>query len=135
MPNQMAAVTVRVMASSMPGRRSAVLVVDTDAAPAGQLVPVLDEPLDGGTVTGGRRPEPDHSRRPRPAVTFRRVALSRRHATLADAPGLLTDPHDRTALIRDAGTDPYLRSFWRWYEGLSEAGQASAAGPVFPLVP
>jgi hypothetical protein len=51
-------------------------------------------------------------------------------ATLADVPGLLTDPHDRAALVREAGADPYLRSFWRWYEGLSEAGQASAAGPV-----
>jgi hypothetical protein len=51
-------------------------------------------------------------------------------ATLADVPALLTDPHARAPLVRAAGADPYLRSFWRWYDGLSEAGQASAAGPV-----
>jgi hypothetical protein len=51
-------------------------------------------------------------------------------ATLADVPGLLTDPAARAALVREAGADPFLRSFWRWYEGLSEAGQANAAGPV-----
>jgi len=51
-------------------------------------------------------------------------------ATLADVPALLADPHARAGLVREAGADPYLQSFWRWYEGLSEAEQASAAGPV-----
>jgi type IV secretion system coupling TraD/TrwB family protein len=51
-------------------------------------------------------------------------------ATLADVPGLLTDPAARATLVKEAGADPFLRSFWRWYEGLSEAGQANAAGPV-----
>ncbi|HVB43887.1 MAG TPA: type IV secretion system DNA-binding domain-containing protein [Streptosporangiaceae bacterium] len=51
-------------------------------------------------------------------------------ATLADVPALLTDPQARAALVRQVAGDPFLRGFWRWYDGLSEAGQAGAAGPV-----
>jgi TraM recognition site of TraD and TraG len=51
-------------------------------------------------------------------------------ATLADIPALLTDPAVCAPLAAQAGADPFLRSFWRWYEALSEAGQANAAGPV-----
>ncbi|HUY50565.1 MAG TPA: TraM recognition domain-containing protein [Streptosporangiaceae bacterium] len=51
-------------------------------------------------------------------------------ATLADIPALLTDPAVRAPLVQAAGADPFLRGFWRWYEALSEAGQANAAGPV-----
>lgn len=52
-------------------------------------------------------------------------------STLADIPALLTEPPVRAALAGAAAEhDPYLRGFWRWYDGLPEAGQAAAAGPV-----
>ena len=66
MPNQMEAITARVMASSMPGRRSPVLVVYGDAALAGLVVPVLDELLHrGDAAVGSERVvhDLDHSER------------------------------------------------------------------------
>ncbi|MQA84370.1 MAG: hypothetical protein GEV03_07045 [Streptosporangiales bacterium] len=59
------------------------------------------------------------------------LTLTHAHeATLADIPRLLTDQAARAPLVVAARADASLRSFWDWYEGLSEVGQANAAGPV-----
>jgi hypothetical protein len=51
-------------------------------------------------------------------------------STLADIPALLTEPPVRAAMAAMVAGDTYLRGFWRWYEALTEQGQATAAGPV-----
>jgi hypothetical protein len=50
-------------------------------------------------------------------------------ATLADVPALLGSEQDRRR-ITAALTDPLLRGFWDWYEQLSDAARAQAAGPL-----
>jgi hypothetical protein len=50
-------------------------------------------------------------------------------ANLAQIPKLLTDPLYRAPLA--AGIqDPVLRSFWRWYDSLSESARSAVIGPV-----
>lgn len=67
------------------------------------------------------------SDRSRPELTDVRAVTSL--VTLADIPRLLADPDYRTALVADID-DEVLAGFWTWYERLSPAGQAHAAGPL-----
>ncbi|PZS24058.1 MAG: type VI secretion protein [Pseudonocardiales bacterium] len=57
------------------------------------------------------------------------LRASSAHPTLAQLPGLLTDPATRTRL-RGAATDPVLRGFWDWYERLSDGARAQAVAPL-----
>jgi hypothetical protein len=50
--------------------------------------------------------------------------------TLVDVPRLLTDEHWRRQLVRKIDDPVGVGSFWDWYDGLSEATQAQATGPV-----
>ncbi|NRQ37689.1 type VI secretion protein, partial [Nonomuraea sp. NN258] len=57
------------------------------------------------------------------------LTIARRGGTLADIPTLLTDPLYRQRMV--AGIDdPLIRSFWSWYQGLSESAQAHVTGPI-----
>lgn len=58
-----------------------------------------------------------------------RTMLARGDATLAHIPVLLTDPQFRTE-VTGIVTDPFLASFWQWYDGLSESQRTAAIGPV-----
>ena len=49
--------------------------------------------------------------------------------TLADIPALLADEAMRRRVTATIG-DPVLRGFWSWWEELSPASQAAAAGPL-----
>jgi len=51
-------------------------------------------------------------------------------ATLAEVPTLLSDGRFREPYVAAVRSDPLLRGFWRWYEDLSEPGQAQVIGPV-----
>jgi len=53
-----------------------------------------------------------------------------RGATLAEVPTLLSDPRFRKPYLDAVRNDSLLRGFWRWYEDLSEPGQAQVIGPV-----
>lgn len=51
--------------------------------------------------------------------------------TLMEVPELLTSPALRRYVSNHAALPPYLRAFWRWFEGsLSEGERAQAIGPV-----
>lgn len=50
-------------------------------------------------------------------------------ASLAQIPKLLTDPLYRAPLV-GAVQDPVLRSFWRWYDSLSDGARSAVIGPV-----
>jgi hypothetical protein len=50
--------------------------------------------------------------------------------TLVDVPRLLTDKSWRRQLVSKIDDPVGVGSFWDWYEGLSEATQAQATGPV-----
>jgi hypothetical protein len=53
--------------------------------------------------------------------------------TLVELPELLTNDRFRASVIQQAAINrhhPELRSFWRWYQGLSEAERAQVVGPV-----
>jgi len=50
--------------------------------------------------------------------------------TICELPELLTDTAFRAYVTRQRGLTPGLASFWRWYEGLSEAERAQVIGPV-----
>lgn len=49
--------------------------------------------------------------------------------TLADIPALLGSPARRRRVTATV-SDPVLRGFWDWYEQLSDASRAQAAGPL-----
>ena len=70
---------------------------------------------------------------PRTDDLFRSACLTLRaqpHLTsLADLPALLTDPAARARAQR-AVTDPLLRGFWAWYDGMSEPAQAQVIAPL-----
>ncbi len=51
-------------------------------------------------------------------------------ATLAEVPTLLSDARFREPYLDAVRGDALLRGFWRWYEDLSEPGQAQVIGPV-----
>lgn len=55
---------------------------------------------------------------------------SRDDATLVDVPRLLTDEGWRRQLLKNINDPIGVGSFWDWYDGLSEATQAQATGPV-----
>lgn len=50
--------------------------------------------------------------------------------TLVDVPRLLTDESWRRQLLKNIDDPVGVGSFWDWYDGLSEATQAQATGPV-----
>ncbi len=50
-------------------------------------------------------------------------------ANLAQIPKMLTDPLYRAPLV-GAVQDPVLRSFWRWYDSLSDGARSAVVGPV-----
>lgn len=50
-------------------------------------------------------------------------------ANLAQVPKLLSDPLYRAPLVASV-KDPVLRTFWRWYDSLSEGGRSAAIGPL-----
>lgn len=49
--------------------------------------------------------------------------------TLADIPGLLTDPVVRARRVETV-TDPVLQGFWDWYDALTDAGRAQVIAPL-----
>lgn len=54
---------------------------------------------------------------------------SREVTTLADIPALLTDPAARASRVQTV-TDPVLRGFWDWYDGLTDAARSQIIGPL-----
>ncbi|HTX62037.1 MAG TPA: hypothetical protein VMD28_00255, partial [Acidimicrobiales bacterium] len=69
---------------------------------------------------------------PRTDDVLRAACLTlRQHpgANLSQVPKLLGDPLYRAPLTT-AVTDPVLRSFWHWYDGLSEGARSAVIGPV-----
>jgi hypothetical protein len=58
-----------------------------------------------------------------------RTLAARPGSTLVDLPLLLTDSGHRKRLVSRT-SDPILRGFWSWYDGLSEGERGAALGPV-----
>ncbi|MGK5554334.1 hypothetical protein ACSNOI_22230 [Actinomadura kijaniata] len=58
-----------------------------------------------------------------------RTLATRPGSTLVGLPLILADPAHARRLVNQA-TDPFARSFWSWYQDLSEGERAAALGPI-----
>jgi hypothetical protein len=54
--------------------------------------------------------------------------------TLCELPELLTNQQLRTYVVEQAGVQGHLRSFWHWYDGLSDGARTDAIAPLLNKV-